>query len=49
MAADTETLASLLTNEVICRYGILSYLHSDQGANLISNLNAAVCKYLGIA
>ena len=45
---DTETLASLLVHEVICRYGLPSYLHSDQGANLTSNLMAAVCKHLGI-
>ena len=45
-STDTETLASLLTNEVICRYGIPSYLHSDQGANLTSNLITAMCKHL---
>ena len=42
---DTETLATLLVNEIICRYG---YLHSDQGANLMSNLIAAVCEHLEI-
>ena len=47
-ATDTETLASLLVNEVVCRYGVPSYLHSDQGANLTSNLMAALCKQLGI-
>ena len=43
-ATDTETLASLLVNEIVCRYGVPSYLHSDQGANLTSNLMAALCK-----
>ena len=47
-STDTETLASLLVHEIICRYGLPSYLHSDQGANLTSNLIAAVCKHLGI-
>ena len=47
-ATDTETLASLLVNEVVYRYGVLLYLHSDQGANLTSNLMAASCKQLGI-
>ena len=47
-STDTEMLASLLVHEVICRYGLPSYLHSDQGANLTSNLMAAVCKHLGI-
>ena len=48
-STDTETLASLLVTEIVCRYGVPSYLHSDQGANLTSNLMAAVCKHLGIA
>ena len=43
-ATDTETLASLLVNEIVCRYGVPSYLYSDQGANLTSNLMAALCK-----
>ena len=47
-ATDTETLASLFVNEVVCRYGVPSYLHSDQDANLTSNLMAALCKQLGI-
>ena len=47
-STDTEILATLLVNEIICRYGAPSYLHSDQGANLTSNLMAAVCKHLGI-
>ena len=46
-AIDTETLASLLVDEIVCRYGVPSYLHSDQGANLTSNLMAALCKQLG--
>ena len=48
-STDTETLASLLVTKIVCRYGVPSYLHSDQGANLTSNLMAAVCKHLGIA
>ena len=38
----------LLVDEVICRYGVPSYLHSDQGANLTSNLMASLCKPLNI-
>ena len=48
-STDAETLASLLVTEIVCRYGVPSYLHSDQGANLTSNLMAAVCKHLGIS
>ena len=47
-STDTETLATLLVNDVICRYGTPSCLHSDQDTNFISNLMAAVCNLLGI-
>ena len=47
-STDTETFATLLVNEVICRYGTPSCLHSDQGTNFISNLMAAECNLLGI-
>ena len=46
---DSETLARVLVDEVICRYGMPSTLHSDQGANLTSNLITALCKNLGIS
>ena len=47
-STDTQTLATIFVNEVICRYGTPSYLHSDQGTNFTSNLMAAVCDLLGI-
>ena len=47
-STDTETLATLFVNEVICRFGMPHYLHSDQGANLTSNMMVAVCERLGI-
>ena len=47
-ATDTETLATLMVNEVICRFGVTHYIHSDQGANLTSNLMAAICRCLGM-
>jgi len=34
-ATDSETLARVFVDEVICRYGML---HSDQGENVASNL-----------
>ena len=46
-STDTETLATLLINEVICRFGVPHYIHSDQGANLTSNLMAVICERLG--
>lgn len=45
---DSETLASVLIDEVVCRYGVPRALHSDQGANLNSQVIFAVCKRLGI-
>ena len=47
-STDSETLATLLVDEVICRYGVPSCLDSDQGANLTSNLMATLCKRLNI-
>jgi len=31
---DSETLARVLVDEAVCRYGVSSYLYSDQGSNL---------------
>ena len=45
---DSETLAKILVNEVICRYGVPSSLHSDQGANLTSKIISSLCDTLGI-
>eukprot|EP00731_Ephydatia_muelleri_P010420 Em0005g1006a len=45
---DSETLASVLMDEVVCRYGVPRSLHSDQGANLNSQVICALCKRLGI-
>jgi transposase InsO family protein len=47
-STDTETLATVLFNEVICRYGVPASLHSDQGANLTSQVISSLCKCLGI-
>ena len=47
-STDTETLAAMLVDEIICRYGVPSSLHSDQGANLTSQVISSLCKTLGI-
>ena len=47
-STDMETLATVLVNEVICRYGVPTTLHSDQGANLTSQVISSLCKCLGI-
>ena len=43
------TLATAMLNEVVCRYGVPSCIHSDQGANLCSNVVYSLCELLGIA
>ena len=43
-----ETLAKVLTDEIICRYGVPMTLHSDQGANLANQVISSLCKHLGI-
>eukprot|EP00731_Ephydatia_muelleri_P002340 Em0001g2340a len=45
---DSETLASALVDEVVCWYGVPGSLHSDQSANLNSQVITALCKRLGI-
>ena len=38
VTTDSVTLAKVLVEEVVCRYGVPQYLHSDQGANLVSEV-----------
>jgi len=45
---DSETLAKILVDEVICHYGVPVSLHSDQGSNLNSEVITSLCKQLGI-
>ena len=42
------TLAKVLVDEVICRYGVPKSIHSDQGANLCSSVVQGVCNLLNI-
>ena len=44
----STTLASVLVDEVIARYGVPAYLHSDQGPNLCSEVIQTICKLLGM-
>ena len=38
-----------MLNEVACRYGVPTYIHSDQGASLHSAVIQSHCQLLGIA
>ena len=42
------TVARILVNEFICRFGIPEQLHTDQGKNFESTLIKEICKILGI-
>lgn len=46
---DSETLATILVDEIVCRYGVPTHLHSDQGANLCSQIIDKICSILGIS
>ena len=47
-STNAETLASVLVNGFICRFGVPRSLHSDQGANLTGAVMKALCNLLGI-
>ena len=47
-STDSASLATILVNEVVCRHGVPTVLHSDQGANLTSKLVSSLCDHLGI-
>ena len=42
------TVAKILVENVLCRFGILQKIHSDQGRQFESNLFQEMCKILGI-
>jgi len=42
------TLATTLMNDIVCHYGVPTYLHSDQGANLCSAVVQELCHLLEI-
>ena len=46
---DSETLATVFVDEVVCRYGVPTHLHSDQGANLCGQVIDKMCQILGIS
>jgi len=45
---DSETIARVLVDEVICRYGVPTTLHSDQAPNLCGQIVSSLCRMLGI-
>lgn len=45
---EAVTVARLLVNEVICRFGVPDSVHTDQGKNFESTLIQEICQLLGI-
>ena len=45
---EAKTVASLIVNEVICRFGVPHIIHSDQGRQYESKLFSEVCSLLQI-
>ena len=45
---EASTVAKVLVNEWICRFGAPYAIHSDQGRNFESQLFAELCTLLGI-
>ena len=45
---DSLTLAKVLTDEIVCRYGVPEVMHSDKGSNFFSEMIQSLCDQLGI-
>ena len=45
---EAQTVAQIIVNEVICRFGVRRVIHSDQGRQYESQLMSEVCKLLQI-
>ena len=40
---DSTTLAAVLTEEIVCRFGVPEAIHSDQGPNFVSGVIQSLC------
>ena len=47
-STESTTLATVLVDEIVCRYGVPTNIHSDQGANFTSAVIQHLCSLLGI-
>ena len=45
---EAVTVAEVLVKELVCRFGIPLYIHSDQGCNFESAVFAEMCDLLGM-
>ena len=44
---EATTVADILVTEVVSRFGVPVFIHSDQGRNFESSLIAEMCSLLG--
>ena len=47
-STESTTLVTVLVDEIVCRYGVPTNIHSDQGANFTSSLIQHLCSLLGV-
>ena len=45
---DSRTLANVFVDQIVCHYGIPKSIHSDQGANLTSEIIQHMCSIFGM-
>ena len=45
---EAETVTRIVVEEVICRFGVPNYIHSDQGKQFESRIFQEMCRLLGI-
>ena len=48
ITTDSNTLATVLIDEIVCRFGVPEAIHSDQGSNFVSKVIQALCSELGV-
>ena len=48
MGTDSNTLAKLLVDEIVCRYGMPEIIHSDQESNFVSEVIRSLCAMMGV-
>ena len=48
VATDSNTLAKVLVDEIVCRYGMSITIHSDQGSNFVGTVIRSLCAMMGI-
>ena len=48
VGTDSNTLAKILVDEIVCRYGMPEIIHSDQGSNFVSEVIRTLCAMMGV-